>query len=532
MKTIALGPFLGINNRLPDFALHVPKTGDYLRSADNVDIDNKGSLHRRKVESLVAAMTGAHSLSPDANYMVRDSILYAITLPAYSETAFKTLTSNAAIAWVSEGDDLFYSNGTDSGRITGGLWYPLGLETPLAPNLSVIGGGLLAGQYQVGVTYTNTATGEESGISPCSVITLSSTGGIRVTLPGASAGATHVNIYLTDNQGSALIWLAQVAAGAATYDAIALPLGREHNGQTEYPLPVGSLFMSNGRLCSFNGKTLYVGSAWRYGYYSPLDGLIGSAGYITFPENITLAIAVDGGTYVCAGKTYWFPGDLGNVQELIRNPLPFDGVPGTAFQVPDKPVVGWFSTYGIVLADQMGQVSANMNDNIDQTPPASGVSIVSQSNGIMRVTSCGWTMNLETKAVTSYSGYGFTSAANGYGTKADGLYLLESDTTGVELDWAVGLGKQSLGTEQEKRLPAVYVGVASEDKINLRVQSPGKYGGDYSYPARSYSEEMQIQRIDPGRGLKANWFEIELFGSCDFDMAGVSFGASASIRRI
>ena len=62
MKTQQLGPFLGINNRLPDFALHVDKTGDYLRSAVNVDIDNKGNLHRRKVDTLLEAMADAHSL--------------------------------------------------------------------------------------------------------------------------------------------------------------------------------------------------------------------------------------------------------------------------------------------------------------------------------------------------------------------------------------------------------------------------------------------------------------------------------------
>lgn len=40
MKTLPKGPFLGINNRRPDFALHVPKEGDFVRDAVNVDIDN------------------------------------------------------------------------------------------------------------------------------------------------------------------------------------------------------------------------------------------------------------------------------------------------------------------------------------------------------------------------------------------------------------------------------------------------------------------------------------------------------------
>ena len=44
MKTVTLGPFLGINNRLPNFALHVDQKGDFLKSAENVDIDNAGRL--------------------------------------------------------------------------------------------------------------------------------------------------------------------------------------------------------------------------------------------------------------------------------------------------------------------------------------------------------------------------------------------------------------------------------------------------------------------------------------------------------
>ena len=70
MKTIPKGPFLGINNRLPDFALHKDKVGDYLRDAINVDVTDSGHLVRRKALSLVQALTGAHSLFGE--YLVID----------------------------------------------------------------------------------------------------------------------------------------------------------------------------------------------------------------------------------------------------------------------------------------------------------------------------------------------------------------------------------------------------------------------------------------------------------------------------
>ena len=84
--TYKLSNFLGINNRLPDSALHIRSRqvhGDYLRDAVNVDIDNAGRLCHRKVPQLVQAMSGAHSLyltSDTAGYLVRDSVLYAVTL--------------------------------------------------------------------------------------------------------------------------------------------------------------------------------------------------------------------------------------------------------------------------------------------------------------------------------------------------------------------------------------------------------------------------------------------------------------------
>ncbi len=530
MKTIHIGQFLGINNRLPDFALHVDKTGDYLRSADNVDIDNSGNLHRRKASELVQAMTNAHSLSSDASYLIRGGAIYSITLPTYSETLFKALSNDDPVSWLSENNDLFYSNGTDSGRITSGVWYPLGLETPVVQNLSAIGGSLLAGQYQVGITLVNSTTGEESGISAISVITLSSTGGIRVTLPTTAEGATHVDIYVSACQGSVVMWNGRVTLGTATYDATDDSTLQEHTGEKHYPLPAGDLFMSGASLCSIvntgNVGRVFVGSPYRYGYYTPANGLIESGGSITFPSPVTVAIGVDGGTYICAGKTYFFPGELSMVQEMVRTTLPFDGVRGTAFSVPDKPVVGWFSTYGIVLADLAGQVSAPMNDVIDLAAPASGVSIVSQSNGILRVISCGWCMNLDTNATTTYSDFDFTSAGGVYGTKTDGIYLIES--TG-DVEWTVDFGKQNFGTEQLKHLPAVYAGVACAEKLSLRVQTPRD---DYTYIARSANEELMEQRFDPGKGLRANWFNLSLSGTSEFDLSIMSFGAAASTRRI
>ena len=75
----------------------------------------------------------------------------------------------------------------------------------------------------------------------------------------------------------------------------------------------------------------------------------------------------------------------------------------------------------------------------------------------------------------------------------------------------------------------VYLGCSSDDPLNLRVQTPQH---DYTYAARSYSDTLQEHRVDTGKGLRSNWFNLSLQGESDFTLASVSFAPVASTRRI
>jgi len=526
MQTKSLGPFLGINNRLPDTALHVPRTGDFLSAAENVDIDDAGRIHRRAGTALLQAMANAHSLhmtSETTGFMVRASVLYAVTLPAYTETLLKVLASDARMSYAVLGDSWYFSNGTDRGRVTAGVTYPMGLPTPASPAVALIGGELLKGDYQVSVSYSNSVTGEEGGAAASTNYTLASTGGLRVTLPAATSGATHINVYLSAANGEVPTLAAAVALGTASYDLIALATGRETTGRYEAPLPAGTLFNHNGRLCSFSGSLLYVGLPFRPGYYLPAEG------YIPFPSAINVAAPNQGGVYVAADKTYFIPGDLGNVESTILDVLPYGAVPGTVFTHPAKTIVGWFGARGFVLADTQGGAEAVMTENVNVVPPTSGVATVSDCDGYFRAMSCGWCINLTSNAATSYAGWDFTSTSGSYGTKADGIYSLH---TAGPVDATVGFGKQNFGTEVLKHLPAVYLGVNAPSAMRLRVQAPNAV--DYTYSARSISADTQMQRVDPGKGLRATWFDLTLMNTdgADFTLATVSFAPTTTTRRI
>jgi hypothetical protein len=164
---------------------------------------------------------------------------------------------------------------------------------------------------------------------------------------------------------------------------------------------------------------------------------------------------------------------------------------------------------------------------LDADAPNDGVSSVRWTNGYVRVFSCGYCLNLESNAVTQYLGYGFSSFYGDYGTKPDGVYSL---TGGGDLSWRAGLGKQDFGTEALKHMPAIYLGAASPGPLSVRIQTAD--GGDYTYEARTFSDNIKQHRVNPGLGLRSNWFDLELLGDTDFLLSTVSFLPVASGRRI
>jgi len=530
MKTTPKGPFLGVNNRLPDFALHVDKTGDFLRDAVNVDITNSGNIVRRQAAKLIQPLAAPHSLymtSDTDGFMVMASTLYAVTLPDYAVSSVKALTSNDPMSYAAISGRLYFSNGTDSGRLAGGAVLPMALPTPSAPTVvGGIGGGLVAGKYRVAVAYYNATTQEEGGVSPSAAIDTATTGGLRITLPAAVTGATHANVYVTTLNGSVLMLATSALIGVwPTVDVIAEATGREANQRHEMPLPAGRLFAFQGALCSYAGNEVFEGIPFRPGYCLQ----VGSR--IPFVGDVSNVVPTENGVYVAADETFWLAGAAMTKAERVSPILPYGAVPGTSFAVPgDAKQVGWFGDDGIVIGDKLGQVKAVMTDNIDLEAPSSGNSMVFTDRGYLRVVSCGWCLNLENLRATRYTDFDFTSLSGDYGTKEDGIYALSA--TG-KVNASVSLGKEDFGTEAKKALPAVYLGAQSETPMLVTVSTPKQ--GSYDYTARSCNgDALELHRVDPGKGLSATWYDLSIANvdGSDFIMASVSFAPVASTRRI
>lgn len=147
-----------------------------------------------------------------------------------------------------------------------------------------------------------------------------------------------------------------------------------------------------------------------------------------------------------------------------------------------------------------------------------------------------WVLNAESGGSTRYENYPFNSFAQiggaYYGAREDGIYRLDGETdNGLPVQAMVSLGKQDFGTTALKRLESCYLGASSTGKIFLKVIVEG---AEYTYAARSSDDALKVQRVDVGRGLRANWLEFEIYNADgdDFELASVEFAAVPLSRRI
>lgn len=138
-----------------------------------------------------------------------------------------------------------------------------------------------------------------------------------------------------------------------------------------------------------------------------------------------------------------------------------------------------------------------------------------------------WALSIENNDMTRYENYGFKSFAiirgQAYGTKPDGIYLLEGNTDdGAQIASRINFGRKNFGTLHRKALPYVYVGMAADGQSVLKV---GASGQEYFYTIRHNTLEHKAHRFELGRGLDASFYDVELqnVSGSAFDMSEIEF---------
>lgn len=379
-NTTPLGPFVGMNNRLPDHQLGVVergrKAGDYLRNAVNVDLTASGTLQRRKGVTLTQAGGNCHSLWGDEQgaFYVDNGTIYA-----YPRTPVRSdLSPTLPVSYARMTDGaVVWSNAAQIERITDGASLPLALETPNpAPSVSAQGGGgLPAGLYQVAVTRTN-AEGEESAPTWPVQVQAGENGKIVVEgLPGEL-----VNIYVSPPNGDVLFLAVTTSATGYTFWSIPTQ-GPQLQTLGLRAIPAGHIVRTfRSRLLVAAGAVIYVSEPFSP-LYDPMRG------YVPLPSRVTMVAPAQAGVYVAtAHKTYWLSGENPDDAQLVEM-LPYGAPEGTATGIENTNDVAWFSTRGLVIGTQDGQVKNVQEDVVSVGKASSGATLFREQDGMRQLIS-------------------------------------------------------------------------------------------------------------------------------------------------
>lgn len=396
----------GINNVLSEVGLPT----EFLRQANNVDIDDQGKPQRRAGYTQVIA-GGARSLwagrlFPYALY-ASANMLYAFDDPTNPQ-AVTTVDSVSDLSYCEVNDVVYWTDGTSLGMIDMDLapHPPAAANPPSQPTLVATGtGGLFAGSYQVAVTHVD-ALGRESGTSIARVVQVAEGGGIQATFAPAVAGTVTRRIYMTSANGDVLYLYRTVPAAVS---ALLLGVGNlttELRTQFLEPMPGGHLVRYyNGRLYVAQHNRVLFSRSLRYGQYDP------SEGYLTFRGHIRLLHGVgegqSGGLFVGDDRRVYFLGGPDPENFTQRTAYPFAAVEGTALTVPGsylglsetREVVYWLSSNGVFCVGMPDGSVMPMTERYALAPQAqSGASFIRDIAGIRQI-------------VTNISGIGNTQVA-------------------------------------------------------------------------------------------------------------------------
>ncbi len=574
LKLATLGPWTkGINNgvaawRIPGGDSNNP--GDACRDALNVDFTADGRVVRRRGYSQTIAMDNAHSLRTigGKTFICQNGELGVITAIApLTITTLRTGLSNDRISYDERGGEVWWSNGTASGRCSSSNTdHPWCVPRPAAIPLIISGvGTLFAGDYRVALTYSMT-DGEESPASAIYSFSLAAAGSLIVTLPSAPSGVTHVNVYVSEPNGEQLQRYSTAVAATASVTITAPPTGRRlRNRAFLSPMPAGTaIAFHGGRLLSLSGEYLYCSEPYDYGVYDP------AVGYINLGAAGSVLVSVESGFFVAADRTWFYAGaDAAAVSPVER--FAFGAAAGTEFKHPwgRDYSAGWYSDDGVVIGYGDGSAKLLQADAGFIAPTApTGATWVREVDGQshvvvslgdtaaypakvaddfttarMRYNDDATTMsvNLATGATARYGDWHMTGFAtidgHEYGCNTAGMHLLEGDDdAGVPIQAVLDVGIIGMESPQLKSPTEVYVTGKSSAALVVVVSLPD--GTAYEYPARNFgTDQVTTRRHDGMRGLinvRQAWFDVVIRNDdgCSMDILLANVNVNHSDRRI
>lgn len=294
---IAIEKFLGLRNTVRSEAFDL---GD-LEAAVNVNIDDALKPSRRKGFSSAIFAGAYYSLFSFGEVMLAGlgTVLKRLFPDTPTSTTLRSGLTGGRLSYAALGARIYYSDGTHTGCVDGGVARTWGLESPGSqPVATASGGSLPAGTYQFALTYVR-SDGQESGTGVAGRIELAATGGIQFSAVPVSGDTDVVSkrLYISPRNGDMLYHVQTLAAAATTASYyVEIPGQKPLQTQLLQPPIAGSImFAYHGRVYVVRGPRLH----FTEGYAPELMDL--RRGF-TMPGHIVAAFPVDDGVWVWTAK--------------------------------------------------------------------------------------------------------------------------------------------------------------------------------------------------------------------------------------
>ena len=239
------------------------------------------------------------------------------------------------------------------------------------PVVGAIAGGLLAGHYQVALTYTD-QWGREGGTDRPVVLYVPDNGGVQITVGPIPLGCV-ANVYMGAINGSTLFLQGtRTTAGVVTVATL-----RDDTTQCETvllraPQPATRMATHNGVILMAKGGTLSMTRPMQ-------PHLVSRAmGFVQYADDIGDVMSDGVAVFVSADKCYALTNvETDGIEQATV--LEFPAIAGTSTQLPDGRVA-WMTRYGQAISKN-GDLELPNRQTFAPSPAASGAAGVIDTNG-------------------------------------------------------------------------------------------------------------------------------------------------------
>jgi hypothetical protein len=365
-----------------------------MREVSNITIDEQGKPRRRRGYTRIIEMYEAHSLWSNGHVMVAavNGDICLLDPKSRQAEVIYPAGGSSPLSYAEVNEWLYFTSFNTRGRlnltdptILDSSW---GCDTPEGtPQISLVGGGLVEGQYEVTITYVSWA-GEESGAPAPHAVTIVEPGkGILLSNIPQGQGDT-INIYCTTPNGTALLKQASIPMGTTEYAITNIKRGRECTTLFLEPLPPGAIVRYyRGRMFVAEWNTVWFSEPLHYNLHHPDNGYLPP-----FSAPVTMIEVVEDGMYIGAGKTYFVRGSGPDDFQisLVDDGKPIRGssmVVNAPHVVPDYIgyVAFWYTENGPVIGVNGGMTKQIGMDRMDGIKAEIAATGFMRDNGVARM---------------------------------------------------------------------------------------------------------------------------------------------------